>query len=173
MDQLRNTKKHFDSSLSEKGSEERELDAKLESKRAELAKVEEEIADKVKSLHMSHLIIDFLVAPNRMSNHDLDQLVRVMITLRQNRLGIKPSRVTDASGNVICECQVPKMYSGFDAEKVDIDHTREVFALCLAPLVKDRFVPRFDYDLAQFEHEVSEKLASVQATLEERRRHII
>jgi len=107
------------------------------------------------------------------SDYELNQFVNMMITIRQNRLGIKPGWVVGPKGNVVCECQVPKVYGNFAAHAVDIDHAREVFACFLSPLVKDKFVSRFDYDLAKLNHEISERTAVIEATLKERNRHIV
>jgi len=169
--------KHIENKLNnlirEKIQERDRLDVELKSKRAELAELNLEISEKIENLYVSHLIIDFLFAPNSISTYDLDRLVNIMIALRQNRLGIKPNRVIDANGNVICECQVPKVYSNFDTDKVDTDHAREAFAYLLSPLVKDKFVSRHDYEMAEFRHEYSQKTAVMEAILEERSRHII
>ena len=96
-----------------------------------------------------------------------------MITFRQSRLGIKPTCVTDASGKVICECQVPKVYRNFDAHTVNTDHTREVFAHLMTPLVKDKFISRFDFDMAETRHEIDKMTAVTQAIINERNKHLI
>jgi hypothetical protein len=171
--QLWDTQKSLDKSIGKKQSDESQLCAELAEKRTELAKVAEEIVDNHESLYIAHLVIRFLAAPNTITDYDLDRLVNMMIVLRQNRLGIKPKRVTDGNGHIVCECQVPKSYGYFDQKKLDIDSAREFLALCLAPLVKDKFVSKREYQLAEFKHEISEKIASIQATIEERRRHII
>jgi len=171
--QLQNISKEIDSSIKSKRSEEHELDDELASKRAELEQVKAEIADKIENLYISHLIIDFLFAPEAISNYDLDWLVDIMIVLRQNRLGIRPTCVTDKNGKVICECHVPKVYRNFDAHTVDIDHAREVFAHLLTPLVKDKFISRFDFDMAEIKHEIDQSTAVIEAIIKERNRHLL
>jgi len=54
----------------------------------------------------------------------------------------------------------------------DIDNVRAEFAQMLSPLVKDKFVSRFDYDMAEIKHEMSKTTAVIEATLKERSRHL-
>jgi len=147
--------------------------AELESKETELEKLKQTISQYTHNLYISRLILDFLFAPSSLSNYDLDRLVGLMIALRQNRLGIEPKQVTDANGNVICECQIPRLYGSIKMQEADIDNVRVAFAHFLTPLVKDKFVSRFDYDMAEIRHETSKIIAVNEAIIEERSRHII
>ena len=106
------------------------------------------------NLYVSRLIIDFLFAPESISDHDLDRLVSLMIGLRQKRLGIEPKQFKDHDGKIICECQVPRIYGDIRMDESDIDKVRENFAYLLAPLVKDKFVSKFDYETAEFRHKI-------------------
>jgi chromosome segregation ATPase len=149
------------------------LNNQLQVKTRELSRLDSEISEKSEDLYMSQLIIDFLLSPKDFSNRDLDRLTGLLITLRQRRLGITPGKVTDKNGNVICECIVPKLYDYFNIDEVNTDHAREVFAYYLTPLVRDKFVTRFEFDLAMTKKELSQEIAVINATIEERNRHIL
>lgn len=149
------------------------LNNQLQVKTRELSRLDSEISEKSEDLYMSQLIIDFLLSPKDFSNRDLDRLTGLLITLRQRRLGITPDKVTDKNGNVICECIVPKLYDYFNIDEVNTDHAREVFAYYLTPLVRDKFVTRFEFDLAMTKKELSQEIAVINATMEERNRHIL
>lgn len=150
-----------------------ELNTELKSKRAELEELKQTTSQHTHNLYISRLIIDFLFAPSSLSNYDLNQLVGLMIALRQNRLGIEPKRIMDANGNVICKCQIPRLYGSVKIKEADIDNVRVAFAHFLTPLVKDKFVSRFDYDMAEIKHETAKFIAVNEAILEERNRNRI
>ncbi|MFC1995111.1 helix-turn-helix domain-containing protein [Chloroflexota bacterium] len=145
-----------------------ELNAEVKSKQVEVEDLKQDTSQSTRTLYISRLIIDFLLLPNDLSNYDLDQLVSLMIALRQNRLGIEPKRVMDANGKVLCECQIPRVYGSIKMQGVDIDNVRTVFAHSLTPLLKDQFVSRIDYDMAEIKH-LADMLKAIQ---DERNRHI-
>ncbi len=175
--ELAYSREQLEISILQKKDEKGKLETGLESKTAELVEVEREIIGKTTSLYISHLIIDFLSNSGSITDYDLDRLVDMMIALRQNRLGVEPKQVTDANGKVICQCQVPRISTDLKAHEIDVNYVMETFALLISPLVKDKMVSRSEYDLAEKGYELSEKMAVPQATLdailEERRRHII
>jgi len=140
--------KLFDSIL-KKGQEEKELDAKLGVKRAKLVELEQIVSGYIDDIRNVHTIIGFLISPEALGDNDIDELVRLMIYLRQHRLGIGPQQVKDSGGNVVCECKVPKLYTNLNEYEIDKDAARKKLALYLAPLVEDKFMPRWEYDSAQ------------------------
>lgn len=140
--------KVFDSIL-EKGQEEKELDAKLGVKRAKLVELEQIVSGYIDDIRNVYVIIGFLISPEYLSDNDIDELVRLMIHLRQYRLGIGPQQVKDGGGNVVCECKVPKLYTNLNEYEIDEDEARKKLALYLAPLVKDKFMPRWEYNSVQ------------------------
>lgn len=144
------------------------LNTELGSKRRELDDLQRTTSEFTHNLYVSHLIIDFLFAPKAISDYDLDRLVSLMIRLRQKRLGIGPKQVKDRDGNVVCECQVPRMYGTIRMDQSDIDVVRGKFAHLLTPLVKDKFISKFDHEMAELRH----KTEVVDAILQERKRHI-
>jgi len=164
---LKELDKSFRESLSANIEKSEELGTGLKSKRAELKKLEQMTSQYTHNLYISRLIIDFLFMPGNLSKYDLDRLVSLLIALRQERLGIEPKRVTGANGEVICECLIPKIYGNIKVSDSNIDSIREKFAHLLTPLVKDKFISRFDYDMAELKHETE----VLNAILKERNRH--
>ena len=144
------------------------LNTELNSKRFELGELQQTASKFTQNLYVSHLIIDFLFAPKSISDYDLDRLVNLMVGLRQKRLGIGPKQVKDHDGNVVCECQVPRIYGNISMDESDIDEVREKFAHLLAPLVKDKFISKSDYQIEKIGHAIE----VADAILQERRRHI-
>ena len=134
----------------------------LSSKRSELDRIERETANRIKNLYISRLILDFLFAPDGLSKIDFDNLVRMLIGLRQQRLGIEPRVVTDTSGKVICRCQVPQITTSFSQYKFDVNHAREAFAYYLASLVKDKLVSRTKYDLVIKDHDIQKRFTRLE-----------
>jgi myosin heavy subunit len=115
---------------------------------AELSKITEIIPQINCSLTLAKLLLGFLTDPKQLSAYDLDRFVKLMISIRQVRLGRGPNRVTDANGKVICECEVPIIFldSDQDKYKADPNSARQFLADLLLPLVKDRFVPKSVYE---------------------------
>ncbi len=145
---------------------EKELNEKIDSTRLELSDLRDDCLTKIENLNISQLIMDFLLSKNGISNNRLDDLVNIFVVLRQKRIGIEPKRITDADGNLICECSLPRPFSDLESSKVNTEHARREFAHLLTPMVKDQFVSRYDYDLAEFNHNVSGKLNVLTAITE-------
>jgi len=171
--ELAREREQLEIALKEKQRAKNILDSELDAERAKLAEVKQAIADRIENLYISRLIIDFLFAPNSISDHDLDRLVSLMVALRQKRLGIGPKQVDDANGRLICQCQLPDITTDFEEHEVDIDHAREVFAYFLSSLVRNKFVSRFEYNLAEARHRLDRKVAVLEGAIEERQRHVI
>ena len=146
-----------------------ELNAGLNSKRPELERLSRTTSELTHNLYTSQLFINFLFDPNNIRDHDMDRFVSLMIGLRQKRLGIEPKQVTDQNGKVVCECQVPRMYGTITMCESDIDKARENLAYLLAPLVKDKFISKFDYRMREVQH----KIEIADAILNERKQHLI
>jgi len=171
--ELKGSSDQLEKSVSENKQNLKLLNNELESKRSELQELEHLTDQRTHNFYVSRLILDFLGAPDSLNDSDFDRLVNLMISLRQKRLGIEPKRVTGANGEVICECLIPKIYGNIKVSDSDIDDIRGVFAHLLTPMVKDKFISRHDYDMAEMRHEISETKAVTLAILKERSRHII
>ena len=166
---MKNTDESLRTSIPRNKQELDRLNTELNSKRLELEELQQTASQLTQNLYVSRLIIDFLFAPKSISDYDLDRLVSLMIGLRQKRLGVGPKQVKDFNGNVVCECQVPRIYGYIRMNESDIDEVREKFARLLTPLVEDKFISRFDYKMAEMRH----KVEIVEAILQERKQHLI
>ena len=166
---LKNIDESLQTSIPRNKQELDRINTELNSKRLELEELQQTASQLTQNLYVSRLIIDFLFAPESISDYDLDRLVSLMIGLRQKRLGIGPKRLKDPNGKVVCECQVPRIYGDIRMDESDIDEVRGKFAHLLAPLVKDKFIPKFDYEMREIRH----KTEIIEAILQERKQHII
>lgn len=115
---------------------------------AELSKITEIVPQITRSMTLAKLLLGFLTDPQKLSSYDLDRFVKLMMSIRQVRLGHGPNQVKDANGKIICECEVPVIYFDFDQDKykADPDSARQFLADLIIPLVKDRFVPKSVYE---------------------------
>jgi len=157
VNKLGNVNQKICNSIFEKGSERDELDALIKSKKSELVELSNVISDNITEIRTAYLILSFLITPEGIKNYDIDTLTKWLIAIRQKRLGIGPNQVKDSNGKVICECSLPVIYSNLGGQSdADINSVREKLALCLMPLVKDKFVSKFEYDAAQFNKAMSE-----------------
>jgi len=119
---------------------------------AELSKITEMLPKIYSSFTVARLVFGFIVDPKQLSNYDLDRFVKLMISIRQARVGHGPNQVRDANGEIICQCEVPVIWFDLDRDKykLDLDSARQFLADLILPLVKDRFVPKSVYEsLAQ------------------------
>jgi len=102
------------------------------------------------------LILAFLEDQEKVSNYDLDRLVEMLNGIRLARLGKKPNKVVDAVGNVICECNVPMPYTPVKDYGVAMEEAKKRLAECLLIPVKDKFIPRFEYETTKLTKEIRE-----------------
>ena len=154
--QLGNVNQKICNSIFEKGLERDELDALIRSKYSELTEINTMLSNNINDIQTALLIINFLIAPHAITDYDIDTLVSWMIAIRQKRLGIAPKQVKDPNGKVICECSLPVIYSNLGNQSdADINAVREKLALCLMPLVQDKYVPKVIYEAAQINQIIS------------------
>lgn len=132
---------------------------------AELLSTATEVNKRIEDLALSHIIIDFLVEPGKITNSDFDRLVEMMIMLRQKRLGIKPEYITDASGKMLCRCRIPAITTDLKNYKVDIDLIREKFAFSLEPLFRDKLVSKLRYEVSNMQHENQVRIAELKGIM--------
>ncbi|MBA7565524.1 hypothetical protein ES708_07208 [subsurface metagenome] len=123
-----------------------ELDGEIKSEQVQLQRLKKEISEKTSDLYICHLILDFLFDCERLTTEDLDRLVSMMLTLRQERLDINP-RITEFGG-IIYKHELPRIYTDFWTQKPNVNAIREAFAFLLAPLLKDKLVSKYEYDTA-------------------------
>lgn len=106
------------------------------------------------TLFEANLVAAFLVSPKELDDYNLDKLVRLMLALRQKRLGVALEQGRDAEGNLTCECTIPVIGS-LDNKDIDMDTIRERLALQLMPLVKDKFVPILQHQIEVLKSQMS------------------
>jgi len=123
-----------------KGPQRDELNITIQEKEAKLKELTQSTSQREITNFEASLIAAFLVSPEGLDNYSLDNLVGLMVALRQKRLGVGPKQVKDAEGNVICQCPVPVLGNLVDKD-IDMDIIRKELALHLMPLVKDEFMP--------------------------------
>lgn len=124
-----------------------ELNAEIEVKGPELEKLKESIKEYEDTIYQANLVVGFLVSPKSLKEQLLDDLVRLLIALRQKTLGIELAKVKDKAGNLICECAVPTIDS-VNTFNVDMDKIRGMLALHLAPLLKDKYITIIEHKIA-------------------------
>ena len=124
-----------------------QLDAEIKVKGPELEKLDKSIKESEDIIYQANLIMAFLITPKSLKEQYLDDLVQLLIALRQKSLGISPKKVQDENGNLICKCTVPVIDS-LSIMTANIDNIREQLALNLIPLVKDKFISVLEHKIA-------------------------
>jgi len=129
-----------------------ELDRELQTDTLHAENLSQEISRRVSDIYICHLIMDFLFNTEQVSNEDIDRLASMMMTLRQQRLAIKPRMVGVEA--IIYKHEFPRIYTELKAQNIDIDSVKMAFAFLLTPLVKDQMVSKYDYDTLKSGYEV-------------------
>jgi len=107
-------------------------------------------------IYSAWLMLAFLNDPSKIDNDDFDWLVEMLVGVRLARLGKGPKQAVDAEGKVICQCHVPVPYTPLKDYGVAMDKARERLAEYLVPLVKDKFVPKVEYEANKMMQEIIE-----------------
>lgn len=136
-------------SLFEKKQREQKVDDRLEEKTEQFTELEQIVSGHVDDIDNVHMILGFLLSPEKLSEIDIDNFIKLMIYSKHYKKGIDPQQLKYKDGNMLFECKVPRLDIDLDKYEVDIDEARKKLALCLVPLVKDKFMPKFEYDMAQ------------------------
>ena len=173
VEQLKQERENLKQSLTADNKKRDDLIEEVQFLEAKSRQLDKDITDKGGNLYASHLFLDFMFAPKAINDTDLDHLVNMMIMLRQQRLGIIPKQVIDGDGTVVCQCQVPRISYYPRYEGVTLDNIRTELAEHLVPLLKDKFVSKFQFDMAVMNHEIDKLTAVTEAVLQERGRHLI
>ena len=133
-----------------------EFNNQLRLKSHQLSRLGELVAGYTADIYACLLVFGFLSAPHLFSDYDFDQLAKMVLALRQIRLGAAPMRVMDNKGNVVCQCPIPEQYIPFKNYGITFDQAKERLAMYLLPVVKDLFIPRSEYLQAKLTQEVAE-----------------
>ena len=107
-------------------------------------------------IYTGWLILTFLADKHKVSDYDFDRLVEMLNGIRLARLGEKPKQVMDAKGKVICQCHVPMPYTPIKDYSIAVDKAQSRLAEYLVPLVKEKFVPKFEYETNKLMQEITE-----------------
>ena len=141
-------------SLLVKGPQRDELNTIIKEQEAKLKELNQSILEDVTTLFEANLIAAFLILPNGLDNDKLDKLVRLMVALRQKRLGVALEQGRDAAGNLTCQCTIP-IIDNLDNKDIDMDVIRNQLALHLMPLVKDKFITIWQHQVEVIESHTS------------------
>jgi len=134
------------------------LSQQLKEQEDEMARLESVISGHRDIIGVSHLILELLRAPESVPDSDIDQLTRLMLYVRQHRLGIDPAKVKTVDNELIYECRIPIWH--FEPVKygADMQEARLKLATLLAPCLKDEFVTKFEWSQEQRKAAVEEFL---------------
>lgn len=136
--------------------ERKKVDSQLETKKSELAKLQDIVAAYARDIYTARLVLAFLISKDLISDYDFDEIVKLMLGIRQFRLGIGPKIATDDKGKVVCACQVPAFSIPTGQYETSMEEAKQRLALCLVSLVQSKFVPKFEYEAAKLIQEITE-----------------
>ncbi len=151
---LGNINQKICNSILVKGPQRDELDIIIQEKEAKVKELNQSLLQGWATIFEANLIAGFLVLPNGLDDYNFDKLVRLMVALRQKRLGVELEQVVDAEGNLTCQCPVP-VIANLDNKDIDMDMIRVELAMHLMPLVKDKFVPILQHQIEVIESHTS------------------
>lgn len=141
-------------SIFEKAYERDQLNTEIESKKSCLEQMNQTIALNIHDIYIANLVIGLLIFPDNLPDDTFDLLFRLMIAVRQLRLGKVVEEFTDNKGNSVCLCPVPKIMTNLATYNVDFSQVKDILASYLMPIVKDRFVARQKYEMAEADHQL-------------------
>jgi len=144
---LRSLRIETDIALFEKRDILKELESEIESIRKDYVRQFEKYSYFKHDQYITKLIIGFLSDPKRLSQFDFDNLIKMMIAVRQVRRGDKLGSEKYIKGHYICECPVPRILSIILLPNERIDSARELLASYIAPLARDKFVSKTEHEM--------------------------
>jgi len=148
--------------LYQKVEEERALNEEIQSKKAELDELKVKTAQIKHDIQVSGMILNFLRSPQTLKDFEFDRLVNLMIALRRLRSGKDGITVKDDHGKILCQCEIPYLFTVFSGDEITIDFARGMLANYLLPLVKDQYVQKYDYQNVLLEKKTAEEKARKQ-----------
>jgi hypothetical protein len=154
VNKLRETMKDLTESMNKVINTKRDIDHELALANTKLGDLNRKIDEKVENFYMTHIMLDFLFNPNSITNDDFEVLTNVMNIIRNNRLGMQPRQAVNRSLTLIYKGRLPKAYRDFNKHRINIDLAREAFAFLLTPLLKDKLVSKYQYDMLKSGYEV-------------------
>lgn len=151
IDQLKIMNNSLFKAQAQKGQQVLELEEGIASRKKEAEECGKILLNMINDGQVTCLIIRFLLNPAKLGSAEFDQLVSLLVAIRQQRHGIVPKEVRDAEGNILCKCQVPPPFYGVAMSGEALDQARKELAMHLMPLVRDHSVTKFEYQLAELD----------------------
>ncbi len=130
------------------------LNIMINRKETELKELNQSILQERATIYQANLIAAFLVSPKVLNDYNLDKFVRLMVALRQKRLGFPLEQGKDVAGNLTCQCTIP-IIGNLDDKDIDMEIIRNQLALDLMPLVKDKFITIWQHQVEVIESHTS------------------
>jgi mevalonate kinase len=151
VDKLGNINNKLLDSILENGQKRDALTKQIKEQEDGLAQLESVISGHKDVIGVSHLMLELLLAPESIPDNDIDQLTRLMLYVRQRRLGIEPEKVKTVDNELIYECRIPIWH--FEPVKygADMKEARLKLATLLAPCLKDEFMTKFEWSQEQLQ----------------------
>jgi hypothetical protein len=101
---------------------------------------------------ITRLLLTFLTTSDKLSGSDIEELTRMIIFIRQARLGITPDKYKFIDGSYIYECKLPSSYfAQYLKYPYNVDMARKKLAIILAPLVQNEFMPKWEWDIKELQ----------------------
>lgn len=145
-------KSDLTASVQAKTEAEGELINILQGETTKLSEVEHVISCHADLIGITRLFLNFLTTSDKISDSDIEELTRMIIFIRQARLGITRDQYKYVNGSYIYECRLPPSYfAPYLKYPCNIDTAREKLATILVPLVQYKFMPRWEWDSKQLQ----------------------
>ncbi len=143
VDKLGSVNNKLSNSILENEQKKEALSQQLKEQEDEMARLESVISGRRDIIGVSHLILELLLAPESVPDSDIDQLTKLMLYVRQRRLGIDPAKVKTVNNKLIYECCIPIWH--FEPAKygADMKEAQLKLATLIAPCLKDEFMTKF------------------------------
>jgi transposase len=145
-------KSDLTASIQDKTEVEKEISDVLYGETNKLAEVGKIISCHVDLIGITRLLLTFLTTSDKLSGSDIEELTRMIIFIRQARLGITPDKCKFIDGSYIYECKLPSSYFATSLRyPYSIDMARKKLATIITPLIQNEFMPRFEWDIKELQ----------------------
>jgi hypothetical protein len=138
-------------SILENGQKKEALSQELKEQEDRLSQLGSVISSHEDIIGVSRLVLELILAPESVPDSDIDRLTRLMLYVRQHRLGIDPAKVKTVDNELIYECSIPKWHFEPIKYGADMEEARLKLATLLAPCLKDEFMTKFEWSHEQLE----------------------
>ena len=125
-----------------------ELTSQIEPKRARLNKLEQLISAHVSEVLIASWVIGFLAKPENLYDSGFEEFMGKLLSIRKHLDGIEPKCAVQ-DGQTYCLFPAPQGVVDISKYNVDPGEARKMLAHLLVPLVNDKFMPRFEYEMGK------------------------